>query len=87
MRDKVLRELSTPILFVQGTRDRLCPLELLAQVRGGMTAASELYVVEGGDHSLGMSKTHLKASGDTQEVVEERILRVIREFVAKLTPS
>ena len=25
LRDKVLRELQTPILFVQGTRDSLCP--------------------------------------------------------------
>jgi hypothetical protein len=33
LRDKVLRELSTPILFVQGTRDSLCPLNVLARVR------------------------------------------------------
>src|SRR5437870_11155410 len=33
LRDKVLRELQTSILFVEGTRDPLCPLELLAEVR------------------------------------------------------
>src|SRR5690554_5469088 len=29
LRDEVLLALKTPILFVQGTRDRLCPLDLL----------------------------------------------------------
>jgi predicted alpha/beta-hydrolase family hydrolase len=52
LRDEVLRELTTPILFVQGTRDSLCPLDLLATVRAQMKAANELMVVEGGDHSL-----------------------------------
>src|SRR4051812_24693535 len=52
LRDKVLRALRTPILFVQGTRDLLCPLDLLESVRAGMTAPNRLHVVEGGDHSL-----------------------------------
>ena len=38
LRDKVLRELRTPILFVQGTRDALCPLDMLATVRSEMIA-------------------------------------------------
>ena len=33
LRDKVLRALETPILFVQGTRDSLCPLDLLETIR------------------------------------------------------
>ncbi len=33
LRDEVLRALTTPILFVQGTRDALCPLDLLERVR------------------------------------------------------
>jgi predicted alpha/beta-hydrolase family hydrolase len=81
LRDKVLRELSTPILFVQGTRDSLCPLDVLARVRGEMSAANELYVVEGGDHSLLVTKTQLKASGETQDEVDRRILLTIQRFV------
>src|SRR5205085_10398043 len=38
LRDQVLRDLSTPILFVQGTRDPLCPLDLLGKVRAQMNA-------------------------------------------------
>src|SRR4029434_3686469 len=36
LRDEVLRALNTPILFVQGTRDSLCPLDLLESVRTEM---------------------------------------------------
>jgi uncharacterized protein len=83
VRAEVLRELSTPILFVQGTRDSLCPLDLLAEVRKEMTASNDLYVVDGGDHSLIVAKSQLKATGETQEQVEERILEAIRQFVGR----
>ena len=33
LRDEVLLALKTPILFAQGTRDPLCPLHLLENVR------------------------------------------------------
>jgi uncharacterized protein len=81
LRDKVLRALSTPVLFVQGTRDSLCPLELLARVRAEMSALNELHVVEGGDHSLLVTKSQLKINGDTQDTVDLHILQAIRQFV------
>jgi hypothetical protein len=52
LRDEVLVRLRTPTLFVQGTRDPLCPLEALASTRERMTAPSELHVVDRGNHSL-----------------------------------
>ena len=82
LRAEVLRGLATPVLFVQGTRDRLCPLDMLVCVRREMKAANELYVVEGGDHSLLVTKSQLMASGETQHEVDNRILRAIRDFVA-----
>lgn len=86
VRDQVLLELDTPILFVQGTRDALCPLEMLAGVRRKMRADSELYVVQGGDHSLMVSKTELVKSGQTQAGVDDAILQAIGRFVsARLT--
>jgi len=81
LRDKVLRSLATPILFVQGTRDSLCPLELLEQVRADMTAPNVLHVVEGGDHSLLVTKRQLFAAGETQDEVDQRILETIASFV------
>jgi predicted alpha/beta-hydrolase family hydrolase len=81
LRDEVLRALRTPILFVQGTRDTLCPLDLLESVRAEMKAPSILHLVEGGDHSLGVAKRQLEASGETQEEVDRRILESIARFV------
>jgi predicted alpha/beta-hydrolase family hydrolase len=81
MRDKVLRALTTPILFVQGTRDSLCPLDLLAGVRGEMNAPTFLHLVEGGDHSLMVPKRQLAAAGETQDEVDRRILEAIAQFV------
>jgi predicted alpha/beta-hydrolase family hydrolase len=84
IRDEILRALTTPILFVQGTRDSLCPLELLEVVRGEMKAPNFLHVVEGGDHSLGVPKRQLQASGESQEHVDRRILKAITGFVDRL---
>ena len=42
LRDEVLRALTTPVLFVQGTRDALCPLDLLEPARAGMKAPNLL---------------------------------------------
>jgi predicted alpha/beta-hydrolase family hydrolase len=87
LRDEVLRELSTPILFVQGTRDALCPLDLLEQVRAEMKAPNYLRVVEGGDHSLRAPKRQLQARGETQEHVDHEILKAITGFVDQLPIS
>jgi predicted alpha/beta-hydrolase family hydrolase len=84
LRDEVLRALTTPILFVQGTRDSLCPLDLLERVRAKMKAPNFLHVVDGADHSLRVPKRELKATGETQEQVDQRIFKSIVEFVSNL---
>ena len=81
LRDKVLRELETPILFIQGTRDPLCPLDLLEEVRSQMTAPNSLHSVEDGDHSLRLTKRGLQTAGETQDDVDQRILAAISKFV------
>jgi predicted alpha/beta-hydrolase family hydrolase len=81
LRDQVLVDLRTPVMFVQGTRDPLCPLELLEDVRKRMTAPSTLQVVDGADHSLLVAKTALKAFGSTQEEADDQILSAIARFV------
>jgi predicted alpha/beta-hydrolase family hydrolase len=85
LRDQVLRDLRTPILFVQGTRDPLCPLDLLEPVRSQMTAPNFLHKVEGGDHSLLVRKKDL--DGATQEGIDETILQSIRDFVGQVKRS
>jgi len=85
LRDQVLFELRTPAMFVQGTRDSLCPLELLDGVRKRMRAPSALQVVEDGDHSLMVSKTALKARGATQEEADAQMLAAIATFLDGLS--
>src|SRR5947207_8195803 len=85
LRDEVLRALKTPALFVQGTRDALCPLDLLERVRGTMIARNFLHVVEGGDHSLIVPKRQLEASGQTQADVDQGISEEIALFVESLS--
>src|SRR6266702_2084448 len=84
LRDQVLRALTTPILFVKGSRDSLCPLDLLERVRTEMKAPNFLDIVEGGDHSLLISKRVLRATGENQDDVDQRILKAIVGFVDQL---
>ena len=87
LRDEVLRALNTPILFVQGTRDSLCPLDLLEQVRAEMKAPNFLHIVEGGDHSLRVPKRQIELKSETQEDVDRKILETIAGFVDQLPMS
>ena len=84
LRDEVLRALTTPILFVQGTHDSLCPLDLLENARGEMQAPNFLHVVEGGDHSLRVPKRVLQASGEMQEDIDRQVFKTITGFVDQL---
>ena len=84
LRDQVLRSLGTPVLFVQGTRDGLCPLDLLATVRREMKARNELLEVEGGNHSLVVGKRQLQSGAETQADIDGRILDGIAGFVNTL---
>lgn len=83
VRDEVLLELRTPVLFVQGTRDPMCPLDRLASVRERMQAPSELHVVEGGDHSLVVQKRALTQQGLAQADVDERSFAAVEAFVQR----
>jgi predicted alpha/beta-hydrolase family hydrolase len=83
IRDEVLVSLRTSILFVQGAKDRLCPLDLLEDVRRRMSAPNALHVVEGGDHSLIVSKTELKSRSVSQEMIDAGVGAAIARFLAR----
>jgi hypothetical protein len=85
LRDQVLLQLkATPILFIQGTDDSLCPLPLLASVRERMTAPTELHVVEGGNHSLEVGAKRLTERGLTARSVEAATLEVVTAFLERV---
>lgn len=63
-----LSEVGLPMLFLQGTRDRLANLELLRPLLEGIEPRPVLQVIEGADHGFHV----LKRSGRTDaEVLEE----------------
>lgn len=47
-----------------------------------MKALNALHVIEGGDHSLKISKKHLQSSGCSQEAAEDQALDAISDFVS-----
>jgi predicted alpha/beta-hydrolase family hydrolase len=81
VRDAVLLELERPILFVQGTRDSLCPLDLLSAVIPRLRAPHALHVVEGGDHSLVVGKRELATRRESQATVDAAVTRAIAAFL------
>jgi hypothetical protein len=84
IRDAVLKDLRVPVLFLQGTRDPLCPLAMLEAVRKELRVESFLHVVEDGNHSLEVTATKLRQSGRTEATIEEAIVERIATFVAAL---
>lgn len=78
-----LASVQAPMLFLQGTRDRLAELDLVRAVVADLGARAELHVVEGGDHSFDV----LKRSGrDRDQVYDELADRVAAWLDARLTP-
>ena len=56
MRDAHLPKVRAPMLFVQGTRDKLCDLSLLAPVLARVGPIATLHEVAGADHSFEVRK-------------------------------
>lgn len=84
VRDAVLLELRTPVLFIQGSRDTMCPLDRLSDVQARMRAPHTTFVVEGGDHSLVVKKGDLAKSGLSQDAIYGRVVQRIADFLAEL---
>lgn len=84
LRDQVLLELGGPVCFVQGTRDALCPLDLLEATVAKRAGRSVLHVVRTGDHSLLATKAYLKEHHLTQEDLDREALAAIATFCANL---
>jgi predicted alpha/beta-hydrolase family hydrolase len=76
-----LRRIDVPSLFVVGTHDPFCDLDLLRQAMATLEHPGWLYVVEAGDHSL-----HVPAStGLTTEDVYLRVAQEVARFLQEHT--
>lgn len=79
-RGEHLADVPCPMLFHQGTRDRLADLDLLRPLLEQVGPSATLHVVEGGDHSLGM----LKRSGKTRDDVLAEVAGVTARWAARV---
>jgi uncharacterized protein len=70
LRSKHLLDVTVPMLFVQGSRDPFGTPDELRPILKELKALTDLYVVEGGDHSFKV----LKRAGITQEDAYEAVL-------------
>jgi len=75
-----LFDTSVPLLFLQGTRDKLAELELLTPIASKLGERAELHVVEGGDHGFDV----LKRSGRTPEEVMDELASTLRTWAESL---
>lgn len=77
-RGKHLADVQVPMLFIQGSRDALADLKLLKPLCAQLDGRAELFVVEGGDHSLHMAKR----SGRTDDEVLDEVAAKTSSWMA-----
>ncbi len=75
-----LSDVTVPMLFLAGTRDKLAGLDLLRPVCDGLGDGARLHVVEGADHSFAV----LKRSGRTDDDVLEELAATTSAWLAGL---
>jgi hypothetical protein len=82
LRDKHLKEIHAPMLFVQGTRDPFgSPDEIKAIIKRDRLRAT-VHEIETGDHSFKV----LKSTGLTQDQVYERTMDEVARWLAATLP-
>lgn len=64
-----LSDVAVPLLFVQGTRDRLAPLDELRPVVDALGPRAELHVVDGGDHSFRVPKRSGRSESEVHDAI------------------
>lgn len=73
-----LTSVNVPMLFVQGTRDRLADMELLNQALKSVTADVTVAAVEQGDHSLRVPKRTGRGNDEVLADVASEVAHWIR---------
>jgi predicted alpha/beta-hydrolase family hydrolase len=78
-RGEHLEKVDAPMLFVQGTRDKLAELELLRPLCANLGGRATLHVVDGGDHSFRV----MKRSGRSDEEAFDEVVRAVAEWLSR----
>jgi len=80
--DELYRAVS-PMLFVQGTRDRSCDLDALQRVLTRVGAPTALHVCREADHQLRV----LKKSGRSEEEIRAEVQGVVDAWIQKVVAA
>jgi uncharacterized protein len=72
-----LRRIDVPSLFIAGTHDPFCDLDVLREAMATLEHPGALYLVEGGDHSLHVPASTGLAAEDVYLRVSEEISRFL----------
>jgi fermentation-respiration switch protein FrsA (DUF1100 family) len=83
VRDEALYRLVSPLLFVQGTRDRTCDLDALHRTLVRVGAPKNLHVVPEADGQMAVPKR----SGRTQDEVVQELLDVLDSWCRQVIAS
>jgi predicted alpha/beta-hydrolase family hydrolase len=75
-----LAEVGLPMLFLQGTRDKLANLDLLAPLLEEVKPRPTLHILEGADHGFHV----LKRSGRTDDEVLDEMCERLEEWTGRL---
>lgn len=79
-RARHLQSVTVPMLFLQGTRDKLAELELLRPVCSELGDRAKLHIIESADHSFSV----LKRSGRTNDDVLQELSTTVAEWATPL---
>ena len=77
LRSAHLESITTPMLFVEGTRDPFCPLATLEEVRAGLSAPTSVAIIDDGDHSFKVRKS----SGRTSQQAWDEVVTHVATWV------
>ncbi|CEO98391.1 KANL3/Tex30 alpha/beta hydrolase-like domain-containing protein [Plasmodiophora brassicae] len=80
-RDSELRQMRIPVLCVQGTRDKMCPIVKLNTLASELHCRTEIAIMDGGDHALHVTKKL------DQNAADQRALKSIADFVQDILPK
>ena len=72
-----LKVIHEPMLFVQGTRDSLCKLDVLMPLLKTLSPQPTLHTIEGADHSFKL----LKRLNRTEQSVFDEVIEVSSEWI------
>jgi uncharacterized protein len=75
-----LARVKLPMLFLQGTRDKLADLSLLRPICAKLGSRATLHIIETADHSFHV----LKISGKTDADVLREVTRTVAEWTGKI---